>query len=147
MITKEEATDAKLQNSIIDKYGYRPHPEELEQTEDGILAILPDDRIVMLVESTRIRVGNSGAGASSLVSVTWFWERERQGPAGLYELVKGWRAIVEAEHLVYLATTKRPRKTWLRYAHEVIGQFVEDFELAEEVIATGPAKWLREVTF
>lgn len=148
MITREEAGDSKLQNSIIDKYGYRPHPEELEQTEDGILAILPDDRIVMLAESTRIRVGNSGAGASSLVSVTWFWERERQGPKGLYELVKGWRDAVNLEWAVRCTTQKRrAKKTWLRYAHEVIGQFVEDFELAEEVIATGPAKWLREVTF
>jgi len=143
MITKEEVTDDKLQRSIIDKYGYPPQPEELERTEDGLLAILPDDRIVMLMESTRIRVGNAGAGASSSVSLTWFWERERQGPKGLYDLIKGWREAVTMEWAVRCAIRKTsPPKRWLKYAQELIGQFVEDFELAEEIIAEGPAKWL-----
>lgn len=140
---REDMENDKLQRSIIDKHGYPPQPEDLERTEDGLLAILPDDRIVMLMESERIRVGAAGTCASVAVSVTWFWERERQGPKGLYDLIKGWREAVTLEWAVRCAIRKTsPPKRWLRYAQELVGQFVEDFELAEEIIAEGPAKWL-----
>lgn len=142
---REDMENDKLQRSIIAHNGYPPNPEELARTEDGLLAILPDDRIVMLMESTRIRVGNSGAGASSSVSLTWFWERERQGPAGIYALIKELPKAVEHEWMVRCATQKsRARRSWYNSAQTLAWQCVDDFELAEEIIATGLAKWLEE---
>lgn len=135
---------SELQSKIITEDGYPPHPENLSDTEDGMRAVLPDDRIVMLIESTRIRVGNSGAGASSLVSVTWFWDEKRiiHGPPGLYKLLRGWREAVKMEWVVRCATQKRPRKSWLKTAEGLSYQLMSDFELAEEIIAEGAAKWL-----
>ena len=149
---RDEDIHSDIQRRILAYDGYPPNPEALENTEDGLLAVLPDDRIVVLMESTRIRVGNSGAGASSSVSVTWFWDRERQGPAGIYNLIKELPKAVEHEWMVRCATQKsRAKRSWYNAAQTLARQCIEDCddarELAEEIIATGLAKWLEESSF
>ena len=62
-------------------------PDDLDDADDYILAVLPDDRIVCLIGHSRIRVGAASTNASTGVVGDWHWKHEIAGPAGLYSLI------------------------------------------------------------
>lgn len=121
--------------------GYRVEPESLDDS-DGILAILPDDRIVLLVGHTRLRIGQGHGCGNSCVQSDWEWNSEQSAPEGLYKLIVGLpEAIKRRAGLV----AEKSRASWLKRTGTLGFQLMTDFDLAREVINNGVDSLLDQV--
>lgn len=124
----------------LDFRGLSVSSEQLETEEEGVLAILPDDQVVMLVGWMRIRVGHGGVtvGGTS-AGEEWEYQPVWRAPKGLYERMKsltGEIAVVRAERAAARKSLKRWDATIYIIGHEAL----TCPEVAEEVVEGG---WLR----
>ena len=122
--------------------GFPVNPEEIELEDDGIMAVLPDDRIVKVVGWMRVRVGAAGTGESASPSELWECILVEQGEKGLYGLIKGLREAVKAE--IKRRESIRFRKAvFEREAFSLGAQLLWDRELVPEVLEDGIEEWLK----
>ena len=123
----------------LDFMGTRVNPYELEEDGEGILAILPDDQIVEIVDWTRISVGHGGATVGGTTNgEQWGYRHLRNAPKGLYERMKGLMeciAIVRAERLA----AKKGMKRWDQSIYIVGYEALTDDEIADMAVQDG---WL-----
>lgn len=114
--------------------GFPVEPDELDGSDDGIFAILADDRIVRLVGYNRIRCGSGHGCGNSCEQVEWEFESERAAPKGMYELICGLPGLIESR-----ASSMSPKAglTWRKKVSTLGFQLMTDYNLAEEVINDG----------
>jgi hypothetical protein len=132
---------AELINPPLDAHGLPVHYGELEDTEEGILAVLPDDRVVMLVGYTRVRVGGGICSCEgSKVGLTWDFVVQRDPIPGLYAAMSGYREAVARE----VARRKKRSPKWA--CSLLVGyQALDDEEIATEATTDGWERILRSV--
>ena len=118
---------------------FRHHgfPEELD-SGDEILAILPDDRIVLICGHDRFRVGSGYGCGGSNIAEDWLWLDEPviHAPSGLYERMTEFPAAIRAE----IAARKSDGRAWVRFektVHVVGYQALTDVEVAAKIISDG----------
>jgi hypothetical protein len=117
----------------------RVSPEELEEGEEGVLAILPNDQVVELIEWMRIRVGHGGATVGGTSSgQEWGYRVVSQAPIGLYERMKQFPGAVAQVRAERVAAGKR-LKRWDSIIHVVGHEALTCPEIAAEVVEDG---WL-----
>ena len=132
---------AELINPPLDAYGLPVHYGELEDVEEGILAVLPDDRVVMLVGYTRVRVGGGICSCEgSKVGLTWDFVVNHDPIPGLYVAMQGYRAAVHKE-----VTRRKKRSSKWEHSLLVGYQALTDEEIATEAATDGWERILRSV--
>ena len=117
---------------------------EINEDDESILAILPDDKIVRICGWQRTRVGGGILSAETgTVTEQWFWEDEKQGPPGLYALIAGLPRAIETEKQRRISTGKA-WKRWLETAACLGVQMIDDPDLWAEVMEVGLECWLMD---
>ena len=117
--------------------GHPVYPEELDDG-DEILAILPDDRIVLICGHDRFRVGSGYGCGGSNIAEDWLWLDEPviQAPSGLYARMIEFPAAIKAE----AAARKADGRAWVRFekmVHVTGHQALTDMEIAAEIVSDG----------
>ena len=131
-----------MSNDPIRYYGYAVNPDELEDSDDGIEAILPDDKVVMVTSWLRIRAGAAGTGEGTTSSETWEWKFIRQAAQGTYKLVKSLPAAVKKE-VARREQAKKPFKRFLQQVQFLGSQCMDDDELVSDILEMGVDEWLQ----
>lgn len=117
--------------------GYPIEPEEIDGS-DEILAILPDDRIVLICGHDRFRVGSGYGCGGSNIAEDWLWLDAPviHAQSGLYKRMMEFPAAVNAE----VQARKSAGRAWIRFeksVHVLGYQALTDIEVAAEIISDG----------
>lgn len=129
----------------LDFKGMRVTPDELEEGEEGVLAILPNDLVVELTEWTRIKVGHGGATVGGTTSSDiWGYKVVSQAPIGLYERMRQFPEAISEVRAERIAAGKR-MKRWDTLIYVVGHEALTCPEIADEVVTNGWFGLLRMV--
>jgi hypothetical protein len=126
----------------ITLYGLPIYPEELEESEIGVIAILEDDRIVNMVGWTRVITGCAGTCNSTSEGVVWEWNIESKCYTGLYKFLTNLLPTISKIKQEKIAN-KKPYKEWSKMAYSLGIDVLEDEELFNEIQSEGLENWLR----
>lgn len=125
----------------INFYGYPITPDEINEEVDYVEAVVPGDKIVKLTGHVRMTIGAAGTCETVTTSQRWYWEDEKQGPEGFYDLLKSVPKLVHK-----IANERReagkPFKRFVNNFERFGYQLAHDDEILEEVVEMGLAKWL-----
>ncbi|MCF2900955.1 hypothetical protein L1267_11120 [Pseudoalteromonas sp. OFAV1] len=109
-------TEITSELSFVDQQGFSISIFDVLDTEDDIVAISSDDRLVKITGGLRIRVG-SGYGCGGTTSSGEFeFEELRKLPKGSYELASLLITTISSEKERRLAE-KIPWKRWYKKVH------------------------------
>ena len=75
-------------NTYITKHGYRFIPDLLDDADDFVLVITPEDFVYKINESMRIRCGAAGTGETTGSSTTLYYDEKEENIPGIYKLIK-----------------------------------------------------------
>lgn len=126
---------------LVDASGMRPSPDELDDTEYGVLAVDEKDRVVAVVAWMRIRTGAPGTGESSLAREHWECVDLRV-QSGLYDVMTRLPGAIREElerREEKGLPHKRLEKDWRTLGY----QLLEDEELCVDLIDFGLENYLK----
>jgi hypothetical protein len=119
-------------------------PDDLDDADDYILAVLPDDRIVCLIGHSRIRVGAASTNASTGVVGDWHWKHEIAGPAGLYSLIMDLPQSIDRE-CARREAEGEATAAWRKAVRTLAYQLMTDLDYTREVLEESGDAWLARI--
>jgi len=132
-------------HSPITYVGYRVSPEEIENSEEPILAVLDDDRRAYIFGYERIRVGNGLATVGGTTqSESWECHLMDEVQAGLYARMAEFPAAFAAERDRRIKANKGVKRYAVN-AKVLSIDVLTERDIAQQIIDDGWALHLRNM--